>query len=156
MARAPFQVLVLPFRKSMSKIQFAVFKRSDNKDWQGIAGGGENNETPLEAAKRESLEEASLPIQLPIIKLDTISTIPVTCFTGSFLWGDNVYVIPEYCFGIDVQEHSIYLSNEHIEYIWTDYNSAESILRFDSNKTALWELNQRINGYGPRSLTANV
>jgi ADP-ribose pyrophosphatase YjhB (NUDIX family) len=50
-------------------VLYAVFKRTDGGCWQGIAGGGEKGETPLQAAQREALEEArefaftSLPTQ---------------------------------------------------------------------------------------------
>jgi hypothetical protein len=51
MARAPFQVLVYPYRKnSNEQIEYALMKRSNEGFWQGIAGGGEDNEKPLEAA----------------------------------------------------------------------------------------------------------
>jgi len=40
--RAEFQVLVIPFiREPEGKIKYAVFKRSDGKYWQFIAGGGD-------------------------------------------------------------------------------------------------------------------
>src|SRR5215216_3724181 len=62
MARAPFQVLVLPFRiVDTSTFEYALFKRSDEPYWQGIAGGGEDAETPLAAARREAFEEAQIP-----------------------------------------------------------------------------------------------
>ena len=36
------------------------------------------------------------------------------------------------------------LSQEHTEYEWVDYKTALKRLRYDSNKTALWELNERL------------
>ncbi|HDL04546.1 MAG TPA: hypothetical protein ENH25_10500 [candidate division Zixibacteria bacterium] len=59
MARAPFQVLVIPYYKDENgNIVYAVFKRRpDNGDfWQPIAGGGEDDETPLQAACREDFD----------------------------------------------------------------------------------------------------
>lgn len=54
MARAPFQVLILPFRQAADgDWQYGVLRRSDEY-WQGIAGGGEDGEAPLEAAMREN------------------------------------------------------------------------------------------------------
>ena len=41
------------------------------------------------------------------------------------------------------------LSHEHAEYRWLPYEDAERLLRFDSNRTALWELNLRIRGLRP-------
>ena len=57
--RSPFQILVIPFKKNINQIKVAIFKRKNSLNWQFIAGGGEDNETPLEAAKRESHEEAN-------------------------------------------------------------------------------------------------
>ena len=40
MARAPFQVVVLPFRLTDSGgVEFAVLRRADDGQWQGVAGG---------------------------------------------------------------------------------------------------------------------
>ena len=51
MSRAPFQVLVLPFRHNQGgQLEYAVFRRRDEGYWQFIAGGGENNEKPIETA----------------------------------------------------------------------------------------------------------
>jgi len=62
MPRAPFQVLVLPFRKNRhGDFEYAIFERTDKPYWQGIAGGGEEGESPVGAAKREVLEEANIP-----------------------------------------------------------------------------------------------
>ena len=51
-------MLVIPFYIDKNGyVIVAVLKRRDNGKWQFIAGGGEDNETALLAAKRESLEE---------------------------------------------------------------------------------------------------
>lgn len=36
------------------------------------------------------------------------------------------------------------LSSEHKEYRWVEYDEAMRLLKYDSNKTALWELNERL------------
>ncbi|MDX9955097.1 MAG: NUDIX domain-containing protein, partial [Anaerolineae bacterium] len=62
MARAPFQVLVYPYRRKLDgQIEIALLKRADAGYWQGIAGGGEDPESPLEAARRETYEESGIP-----------------------------------------------------------------------------------------------
>ena len=147
MTRAPFQVLVFPYRFDRhGEIEYAIFSRSDSEldVWQGIAGGGEDDETPLEVAKRETWEEIGLPTKSLFTALDTVSSIPVACFGDSHLWGDEVFVIREYSFGVDASECKITLSCEHIEYKWLAYNNAVELLKWDGNKTALWELNQRL------------
>ncbi len=145
--RAPFRVLIFPYRlRPGGEIEYAVFRRADFPGgvWQGIAGGGEGEETPLAAAKREANEEAGIPDDASFIALDSVATIPVE-FVGGFLWDDDVLVEPEYCFGVQIQQNqSLMLSSEHTEFEWVDYDSALDLLKRDSNKHALWELNLRL------------
>ncbi len=150
MVRAPFQVLVMPYRPTQAgDWEFAVFHRSDIACWQGIAGGGEDDETPLEAARREAFEEAGISPDAPFLSLDTTASIRVTCFRESRGWRADRFVVPEYAFGVLYVTAQLHLSAEHIEVHWLPFADAESLLRFDSNRTALWELNQRIRGLGP-------
>jgi len=81
MARAPFQVLILPFRQAADgDWQYGVLRRSDEY-WQGIAGGGEDGEAPLEAAMREMEEEAGWrAAEVVLYELDTRDTVPADCF----------------------------------------------------------------------------
>ena len=53
-------------------------------------------------------------------------------------------VIPEYTFAVRIDTTILKLSQEHTEYEWVDYNTALKRLRYDSNKTALWELDSKI------------
>jgi len=151
-ARAPFQVLVFPFRRSSGWLEYALFCRSDSGCWQGVSGGGEDDETPLAAARREAYEEAGVPAAARFIELQTRSSIPVTEFGDSARWGNDLYVITEYCFGVEMLPGSLRISAEHGAYRWLDYESAQRLLAYDSNKTALWELNQRLLGLGPRTV----
>ncbi|MEW5941546.1 MAG: NUDIX pyrophosphatase, partial [Chloroflexota bacterium] len=140
MSRAPFQVLVYPYRKTDDgQIEYALLKRADEGFWQGIAGGGEDDESPLEAARRETQEESGLPSTSEFLPLDTIESVPVTEFRDSHLWGEDVYVIPQYCFGVSAQNSQIVISREHTEYKWFPYEEARALIKFDGNKTALWE-----------------
>ena len=151
MARAPFQVLVYPYRRTNNgQFEYALLKRSDEGYWQGIAGGGENDETPLEAAKRETFEESGIHPTSDYIQLDTIEPVPVTEFKDGHIWGDDIYVIPQYCFGVTSQNIQITISSEHTKYGWYKYDQAYKLIKYDGNKTALWELNQRLIGKGPR------
>ncbi len=151
MARAPFQVLVYPYRKvGDNEYEYALLKRSDAGWWQAIAGGGEDNETLLEAAKREAYEEAGIPTDSSFLQLDTIVPVRVTEFRDSHLLGENVYVIPQYCFGVLVKNRQLVLSREHTEYRWLKFKSAHDLIKYDGDKTALWELDKRLKGRGPR------
>ena len=145
MSRAPFQILVHPYRMApQGIIEYAVFQRADAGFWQGVAGGGEGDETPLQAARRETFEEIGLNLNSGWIELDTTASIPVTAFQDSFLWGEDVYVIPQYSFGVLAQGLEITLSHEHKSYRWLPYQEAYDCLKFDSGRTTLWELNERL------------
>ena len=61
-----------------------------------------------------------------------------------FKWGKDVLVIPEYCFDVKVEEEPLQLSNEHTAFRWVGYTEALTMLYWDSNKCALWELNHTI------------
>src|SRR3954470_2895217 len=99
MSRAAFQVLVIPFHVDTNgEPQYLLLKRSDLDVWQWIAGGGEDNEEPEQAARREALEEAGIPQDACLIRLDSMASIPTIHFADRHLWRDNVYVIPEFSF----------------------------------------------------------
>jgi dATP pyrophosphohydrolase len=151
MARAPFQVLVFPYRVTdASELEYAVLKRADEGYWHVVAGGGEADERPLEAAKREAFEEIGVPEEATFLELDTVFSVPVTIYRNSHIWGEEQFVIPCYCFAVLVEGHPIRLSKEHLEHRWVPYAEAQRLLRFDNNKTALWELDRRLRGKGPR------
>lgn len=146
MARAPFQVLVFPFRKIREGgYEFAVFRRADTGYWQAIAGGGEDEETPLEAARREAWEEAKIPAGASFSPLQSVDSLPRNIFEGSNEhWPAELYVIPQYSFAVDSSGHEIQLSHEHTEMKWGSFEEVESCLYWSSNKVALWELNERL------------
>ena len=110
MARARYQVLVIPYCTEDSSVQFCLFQRSDMGIWQFIAGGGEEEDISI----------------------------------AETIWGKECFVIPEYAFAVRVADTFLQLSHEHTEYKWLTYSEAQTVLRYDSNKTALWELNRRI------------
>lgn len=149
MARAPFQVLVFPYRFTPEgEVEYAVFFRltlHQGNFWQAIAGGGEDDETPLETARRESNEESGLSYETEFMQLDSMTTIPAPQVAG-MLWGPDVLVVPEYSFGAHAEGQEIVLSKEHGAFRWVNYEEAQKLLRFDSNKSALWELDYRLTG----------
>jgi dATP pyrophosphohydrolase len=147
MSRAPFQVLVFPYRFTPGGApEYAIFFRRTKhygNIWQAIAGGGEDDETPLQAAQREVSEEGNLAPNTIFFQLDSTATIPAAQAAG-MLWGEDVLVVPEYTFGTYAGDQKIVLSPEHEAFRWVDYDTAQELLRFDSNKNALWELHYRL------------
>ncbi len=143
--RAAFQVLVLPYLEAKDgTFRYALFRRADAKYWQGVAGGGEQGESPLDAARREAQEEAGIPPNTAFVALDSTTTIPVVHVTGDFRWGPDVLVIPEHTFGARCTAPELQLSDEHTEYRWCSFDEATANLQWDSNRSALWELDHRL------------
>lgn len=143
--RAPFQILAIPYKIENNLPLYCVFHRSDFDQWQFISGGGEDNETPIQAAKREIFEESGINAE-NVTKLTSMCYIPADIFKKHYLcsWPEDTYVIPEYTFAFSCED-DIKLSHEHTEYIWLTYEEAKKKLKWDSNRTALYELNCRLN-----------
>ena len=76
--------------------------------------------------------------------LDSIASVPKVCFGAADSWDPDIYVIPQYSFAIDVGASDIKLSEEHTEYRWASYRQAAELLKWDSNRVAMWELNERL------------
>ena len=144
--RQPHQILAFPYKKDDNgNYLYGIFCRVGKTErWQGIAGGVEEGETFLESCKREANEEAGISYNAPIIELKSMCTIPIVNVTKEFLWGENVYLIYEHCFGIDATNEIITLSHEHTKMEWLSFEEAKAKLKWDSNRNALWELNWKL------------
>jgi len=134
----------MPFRRaSNGAVEYACLRRADSGAWQGIAGGGEDDESPAAAARRESLEEAGIPRSTALYRLDAMCSIPTRCFAAARAWPSELLVIPEYAFAIECDD-ALRLSREHRQLHWGSYDEVREMLRWDSNRTALWELAERL------------
>lgn len=142
--RAEFQIIVIPYVMKENQLKVAVFQRKIKRYWQFVSGGGENNETLIETAIREVKEEVGYKTNSSeLIKLDSMCTISKENFK-EHKDKKNIYVIPEYSFCMKMVNDNIILSKEHIDYKWLNVDEVFDLLTFDSNKTALWELSQKI------------
>jgi dihydroneopterin triphosphate diphosphatase len=141
--RRPYQIIAFPYTRRGNSYRYAIFKRKDLKFWQAISGGGEDDETPIETAKREAFEEAGIDKSSRFIKLDSMTTIPIAN-VGNHKWPRNILVLPEYSFGVEVASGDLEVGAEHSEYRWLPYKKAMELLKYDSNKSALWELMYRL------------
>ena len=144
--RAPFQILAIPYRMADGSPLYCVFHRADFDQWQFISGGGEDDETPLQAAQREIYEESGIAAG-NIVNLRSMCYIPTDIFPEKYLrhWAADTYVVPEYAFGFACQE-SMKLSHEHTGCEWLPYEEARRRLKWDSNRTALYELHCKLKG----------
>lgn len=146
MSRQPQQVHIFLYRKKNADYEFAIFQRADNELWwQGVCGGVEEGETVETAARRELFEETSINAELPLFKLDTLSYLPSNIFSPHTqkIWGNNVVVVPM-CFFAVPFDGDITLSHEHTKFKWLPYEEADSLVYFHDQKTALWELKERL------------
>ena len=71
--------------------------------------------------------------------------IPVVNIVEDFIWGKDIFYSEEYAFSVNIDDKQIKLSNEHEEYKWVNYKQAKELLEYDSNKSALWELDVKLN-----------
>jgi len=142
--RAPYQILAIPYRIADGKPIFCVLHRADCDQWQFVAGGGEDEETPEEAAIREISEEAGIP-SANVFRLTSMCYIPAGVISEDRRagWPDNTWVIPEYAFAFLCEVEPI-LSQEHDRFLWLSYEDARKLLQWDSNRTALYEIQQHL------------
>ena len=144
--RAPYNVLVLPHCSRENEDFYCIFQRRDMLKWQFVAGGGENQEKPFEAAIRELSEETGIQ-NCKVEEMTSKTFVPVFHFSeeSRAAWGGSVIVIPVYCFSAEIDPtENIVLSEEHTQYRWVDYKTAVDMLHFDIDKTAIWELNTKL------------
>ena len=134
------KVLVFPFiRDHAGRVQYAVFKKVDTHlgkqgdYWQSIAGGVEEGETLVEAAKREAWEEGGISRDAEFLDLHVKSSYPV---------GDMI--VDQSAFAVRLDTRKITLSEEHSEVRWLSFEETLALLKFDDYRTALKALNARL------------
>jgi len=93
MTRAAFQVLIIPYRiEADGDPRYLLFKRSDLDVWQWIAGGGEGDEQPEQTARREAREEADIPEDARLIRLDSMASIR-RHISQTVIFGEPTYTL---------------------------------------------------------------
>jgi dATP pyrophosphohydrolase len=131
----PKKVLVLPFRRTDSgSVEYAVLKKGKDY-WQGIAGGVEEGETLLQAAKREAEEEGGVPAEAHFMPLDSVASFE-----------RDKKTVTQYAFAVELNARPLRLSEEHSEYRWLPFDAAIRMMRWQSDRDALTELNSRLEG----------
>jgi len=142
----PYHVQVFLYRPDADgTIRYAFFERSDYAGaWQGVCGGGEEGESIVQTAVRESCEEAGLTDPGPVYHLNSISWMrPMYYERFITVWGKELVVMPMYYFGMPFSG-DIVLSDEHTQYRWATADECLELTYFNEQKTAIWELEQRI------------
>lgn len=146
MARQPRQVHIFLYRQRDGRYEYAIFQRSDMTCcWQGVCGGAEGSETLEEAARRELMEEAGITDPLPLYRQENLNYLQADIFDEDTraIWGKEVVVVPQYCFAMPY-DGEITLSEEHLTVQWLPYQEAYELVYFTEQKTALYELNEKL------------
>lgn len=146
MIRCAKNIHIFFFRKNQNEeLEFAVMQRTDDTNiFQGASGGIRENETPEQAALRVASYEAGVSGDAPLFRLTSMSYVPATIFgSHDAEWGKDIVVVPIYFFAMPADE--IRVSEQHRSIGWYLYEEAFSIFTYESQKTGLWELNERLH-----------
>ena len=136
-------------RTAAGEPRYAVLRRADVGVWQAVAGGGEDDETPEQAAACEAWEEAGLPRGRQLMRLGVFGQVPVTEFRDRAHWPPQLETIPEYAFAAVIAPGDLRLSAEHDVVAWLDFATASARLHWPSNRDAFAELHQRLTSERP-------
>ncbi len=139
--RQPIQVIVILYIIKSKRTELVIFKRSKGCYWQLLSGGLEENESIDDAVRREVYEETGLTIRNEIMPLETTTLIPADRIHE--LANRNITFAKELAFAVEIDDYdigAIRISKEHTESKIVDYSKAMKMLKWDSNKTAIYEL----------------
>ena len=134
---------VIPVRPAADGgVEVLLITSRETRRWVVPRGNPILGKSPAESAAQEAFEEAGISLERDYLALKTMTFVPTYHFKARQDWDENLFVIPLYYFAVDVTDFDIRLSAEHSEYLWADYPTAQQLLHWDSDKTALWELDQ--------------
>lgn len=114
--------------------QVLILKRTPERGgwYQPISGGIEQNETALEAIKREIFEETGIEIIKQIYDLN---------YNFKFTAPMSKKKMMDLCFAVEIDKIiNIRLSQEHEKYMWCTEKEAKKILKWKYNLIALEKL----------------
>ena len=92
--------------------------------WQPITGGIESDESPEAACIREIFEETGLEIELTKLLQIGHHTVVI----------DEDLTIFKTLFLVETKQKDIHISDEHIDFMWTEVKNVPDILYWQSNQ----------------------
>ena len=102
--------------------------------WQPITGGIENGESSEIACIREIFEETGLEIELTKLLKIGHHTVVV----------DEDLTILKTLFLVKTQKKDIHISDEHIDFMWTEVKNVPDILYWQSNQETFQKILEKL------------
>ena len=102
--------------------------------WQPITGGIENGESPEAACIREIFEETGLEIELTELLQIGHHTVVI----------DEDLTIFKTLFLVETKQKDIHISDEHIDFMWTEVKKVPDILYWQSNQETFQKILEKL------------
>ena len=120
-----------PIAKEILLLKVKIEQRSF---WQPITGGIESDESPEIACIREIFEETGLEIELTKLLQVGHHTVVI----------DEDLTIFKTLFLVKTQKKDIHLSDEHIDFMWTEVKNVPDILYWQSNQETFQKILEKL------------
>lgn len=128
----PIKVQGVIYAEENKKRNYLIIKRreKDGGFWQGVTGTVEEGELLTDCLTREIKEELGIEKE-DIAKISQI--------LQTIQWKkQNGFVTTEYVYAVKIDRgQEIWLSDEHVEYKWCDFDEAYNTLGKENNKNTL-------------------
>jgi dATP pyrophosphohydrolase len=92
------------------------------------------------------MEVGAVPSLAPWYRLQTSSSAPITCIAETVRrhWPADKLIIPIVVFAVDCSGITLALSREHTTMRWVQFREAQTLLHYDADKTAVWEISELV------------
>ena len=143
--RIPESALIVIYNDSG---QVLVLQRNDDPlFWQSVTGTREANETPIQTAQREVLEETGIDIQAlhyQLIDCKQTNQYEIReCWR--YRYPPDAAVNTEYVFALQVADGQQIVLTEHSNYLWLSKQEAMAKVWSPSNRAAIEDFVAQIN-----------
>ena len=116
------------------EILLLKFKSGQLSFWQPITGGIESDESPEAACIREIFEETGLEIELTELLQIGHHTVVI----------DEDLTIFKTLFLVETKQKDIRISDEHIDFMWTEVKNVPDILYWQSNQETFQKVLEKL------------
>ena len=116
------------------EILLLKFKSGQLSFWQPITGGIESDESPEIACIREIFEETGLEIELTKLLQVGHHTVVI----------DEDLTIFKTLFLVETKQKDIHISDEHIDFMWTEVKNVPDILYWQSNQETFQKVLEKL------------